>query len=250
MRPVTRGLPGFTLLVVVAVALLAGLGLWQLKRLQWKEGLIAKIEARTEAPPIALEDAAAMAAQGQDPSYYRVAVSGRFDHERERYLFAVSEGRAGWHVITPLATEAGETVLIDRGFVPDKLRDPASRAEGEVEGVVAVTGIVRMPDTPGLFTPDNEPDSNRWFWRDAGAMTHSMFPGEAVTAAPFFLEAEKGEVPGGWPEGGQTRLDLPNNHLQYAITWFLLAAALLCVYGAYVRKAKTDERRSRQGEKG
>ena len=98
-------------------------------------------------------------------------------------------------------------------------------------------------------TPDNEPEANRWFWRDADALARSMFPGEAVRVAPFVLEAEKGETPGGWPEGGQTRLDLPNNHLQYAITWFLLAAALLGVYGAYVWKAMAGGR-SRQGESG
>jgi surfeit locus 1 family protein len=246
-----RGLLGFTAFVIVAFAVVAGLGVWQLQRLQWKEGLIAQIEARNKAAPISLEDATAMAAQGRDPSYYRVRVSGRFDHAKERYLFALSdEGRPGWHVITPLETEDGETVLIDRGFVPDHLKAPALRAEGEVEGVVAVTGIVRLPDRQGLFTPDNEPEANRWFWRDEAALTRSMFPGKAVRVPPFLLEAERGETPGGWPEGGQTRLDLPNNHLQYAITWFLLAAALLGVYGTYVWKAKGGARRPSQGESG
>jgi surfeit locus 1 family protein len=245
-----RGLIGFTALMLAAFVVLIGLGLWQLQRLEWKEGLIAKIEARTEAPPIGLEDAAAMAAQGEDPSYYRVRVGGRFDHAKERYLFALSEGRAGWHVIAPLKTEDGETVLIDRGFVPDNVKAPASRAKGEVEGVVAVTGIVRLPDRQGPFTPDNEPEANRWFWRDKDALARSMFPGESVRVAPFFLEAEKGEAPGGWPEGGQTRLDLPNNHLQYAITWFLLAAALLGVYAAYIWKARAGKPQSRPGDGG
>ncbi len=136
----------------------------------------------------------------------------------------MSEGRAGWHVITPLRTEDGEVVLIDRGFVPDELRNPASRAQGELDGVVAVTGIVRVPETQGTFTPDNEVGANRWFWRDLQAMARSI---GAAEVAPFYLEAEKSDVPGGWPEGGQTRLELPNNHLQYAITWFLLAACLL-----------------------
>jgi surfeit locus 1 family protein len=245
-----RGLLGFTALTLAALAVLIGLGVWQLQRLQWKEGLIAKIEARTKAAPTTLAEATAMAARGEDPSYTRVRVSGRYDHAKERYLFALSEGRAGWHVIAPLETEAGETVLIDRGFVPDNLKAPASRAKGEVEGVVAVTGIVRLPDRPGAFTPDNEPEANRWFWRDEDAMARSMFPGESVRVAPFFLEAEKGEAAGGWPEGGQTRLDLPNNHLQYAITWFLLAAALVGVYAAYVWKAVAAARRQAQGERG
>jgi surfeit locus 1 family protein len=246
-----RGLLGFTALMLAALVVLIGLGFWQLQRLEWKEGLIAKIEARTKAQPIGLEDAAALEAQGQDPSYYRVRVSGRFDHAKERYLFALSnEGSAGWHVITPLETEDGKTVLIDRGFVPDNLKDPALRAEGEVEGVVSVTGIVRLPDRQGAFTPDNEPEANRWFWRDRDALARSMFPGEAVRVAPFFLEAEKGAAPGGWPEGGQTRLELPNNHLQYAITWFLLAAALLGVYGAYMWKARAGKPRPGHGDGG
>jgi surfeit locus 1 family protein len=97
---------------------------------------------------------------------------------------------------------------------------------------------VRGPGTSDLFTPNNEPEANRWFWRDLEAMARSMFAGEPVKLAPFFLEAEKSDVPGGWPEGGQTRLDLPNNHLQYAITWFLLAACLLVIYGIYVWRAR------------
>ena len=245
-----RGLLGFTALVIVAFAVLAGLGVWQLQRLQWKEGLIAKIEARTKAPPIGLKDAAAMAAQGRDPSYYRVRASGRFDHAKERYLFALSEGRAGWHVITPLQTADGETVLIDRGFVPDSLKAPALRAEGEVEGVVTVTGIVRLPDTPRPLHARQRARGQSLVLARCRCHGAVDVCGGSRRVAPFFLEAEKGEVPGGWPEGGQTRLDLPNNHLQYAITWFLLAAALLGVYGAYVWKAKAGKRRLAQGEKG
>lgn len=234
----TKGLLGFTALTLAMLAVLVSLGLWQVERLHWKEGLIAQIETRSKGPPISLKEATVMAGEGRDPSYWRVRVSGRFDHAKERYLFAVSEGRAGWHVIAPLKTTDGETVLIDRGFVPDRLKHPSTRAEGEVEDLVTVTGIVRVPGTPGLFTPDNEPNANRWFWRDLKAMARSMFAGEPVKLVPFFLEAEKSDVPGGWPEGGQTRLDLPNNHLQYAITWFLLAACLLVIYGIYVRRTR------------
>ena len=228
----TKSLVGLTVLMLAAFAVLIGLGVWQLQRLHWKEGLIAEIETRTKSEPIGLDQAIAIAREGRDPSYYRVKVEGRFDHTKELYLYAVSEGRAGWHVITPLKTEDGEVVLIDRGFVPDELRNPASRAAGELDGMLAVTGIVRVPEAQGSFTPDNEVGANRWFWRDLQAMSRATGAGEV---APFFLEAEKSDVPGGWPEGGQTRLELPNNHLQYAITWFLLAACLLIVYGVYVR---------------
>jgi surfeit locus 1 family protein len=228
----TKSLVGLTAATLAAFALLAGLGVWQLQRLAWKQGLIAEIESRTKADPISLDRALALAREGRDPSYYRVAVEGRFEHAKELYLYAISEGRVGWHVITPLDTASGETVLIDRGFVPDALKSPASRPKGELGGSVSVTGIVRMPEAQGSFTPDNEIAANRWFWRDLAAMAGAT---GAPNVAPFYLEAEKSDVPGGWPEGGQTRLELPNTHLQYALTWFLLAAGLLIVYGVYVR---------------
>ena len=97
-----------------------------------------------------------------------------------------------------------------------------------------MTGLLRNAETPNIFVPDNEPDKNQWFSRDLPAMARSMFPGGTVQVAPFFLEAKASEVPGGWPQGGQTRLTLPNNHLQYAITWFGLAFCLVAVYGVYV----------------
>ena len=233
-----KSLLGFTTLMLLVFAVLVGLGIWQIERLHWKQGLIAEIEARSKGAPIALKDATAMVREGRDPSYYRVRVSGRLDHTKERYLFTVSAERTGWDVITPLTTADGEIVLVDRGFVPDTLKDPSTRPDGEIEGPVSVTGIVRLPATQGLFVPNNEPEANRWFWRDLNAMVQSMFAGQAAELAPFFLEAEKGEVPGHWPEGGQTRLDLPNNHLQYAITWFVLAAAILILYGVYVFRAR------------
>lgn len=228
----TKSLAALTAATLAVVAVLIGLGVWQLQRLHWKEGLIAEIETRSKGEPISLGQAIALAREGRDPSYYRVKVEGRFDHANELYLYAVSEGRAGWHVIAPLKTKDGEIVLIDRGFVPDALKEPATRPGGELGGTVTLIGIVRLPETQASFTPDNEIGANRWFWRDLPAMAQTIGAGDV---APFYLEAERSDVPGGWPEGGQTRLELPNNHLQYALTWFLLAAALLVVYGVYVR---------------
>jgi surfeit locus 1 family protein len=243
-----RGILGFTALMLAGLALLVGLGVWQLKRLAWKEGLIAQIETRSKGDPITLKEAIAMARKGRDPSYYRVRVDGRFHHTKELYLYATANERVGWDVITPLETADGDMVLVDRGFVPDELKNPSSRPLGEVENVVSVIGIARKPETQGLFLPDNEPAANRWFWRDLPGMARAAFPSGAIQVAPFFLEAEKSYVPGGWPEGGQSRLELPNNHLQYAITWFLMAAALLVIYGIYLRSVYRRERRPVAGE--
>jgi len=232
-----------TAFTIGAFGVLVGLGTWQIERLAWKEGLIAEIEARAKGTPITLKEAVALSRQGQDPNYFRVHVKGRFENDKERYLYALStEGEPGWHVITPFDTDDGGLVLIDRGFVPDNRREPSDRSAGQLNGEVDVTGLVRLPEIQGLFTPDNDPGANRWFWRDLNGMTFSMFPTATLGPAPFFLEAEKSDVPGGLPEGGQTRLELPNNHLQYAITWFLLAGAVLVIYvvkvwGAYRRPA-------------
>jgi surfeit locus 1 family protein len=243
-----KGLLGLSLFALAGIAVLIGLGMWQLKRLEWKEGLIAQIEARSKGVPITLKEAIALARQGHDPSYYRVRVEGRFYHGEERHLYALSsKGELGWHVITPFETADGDLVLVDRGFVPDTLKDPSSRALGQIEEVVTVTGLVRLPESQGVFTPDNEPEANRWFWRDLSGMARAMFPSATIEVAPFFLEAEASEVPGGWPQGGQTRLKLPNDHLQYALTWFLLALGLAVVYGVYVRGLYRREHRPRGG---
>jgi surfeit locus 1 family protein len=234
----TKGLLGLTAATLVGLAILIALGVWQLHRLEWKEGLIAQIEARSTGEPISLQKAIATTREGRDPSYTRVRVEGRFQHDKELYLYAQSlEGEPGWHVITPFDTVGGDLLLVDRGFVPDNRKDPASRAEGQLQGVVHLTGLVRMPESQGLFMPDNEPAANRWFWRDLPGMMHSLYPTATMQEVPFFLEAERSEVPGGYPRGGQTRLELPNNHLQYAITWFLLAVCLLIIYVVYVRGA-------------
>ena len=239
----TSGLVKLTIATLLGLALLIGLGVWQLQRLDWKEGIIARIEARTERKPMSLQQAIALAKEGGNVAYYPVHAEGRFHHSRERYLYALShDGAPGWHVITPLETVDGTFVLVDRGFVPESLRDPSSRRLGQIEDVVTVTGLARTPEEQSVFIPDNDPEANQWFSRDLPAMARSMFPGGTVQVAPFFLEAGASDVPGGWPEGGQTRLTLDNNHLQYAITWFSLAFCLVVIYGVYLWGAYRGDR--------
>src|SRR5262245_19712471 len=108
------GLILLTLFSTAALAVLIGLGVWQLQRLQWKEGLLAEIETRTHAEPVSLKDAVARDEAGEGISYLRVRVEGKFDNAKERYLFAVSDGTPGWHVIAPLETPDGGVVLVDR----------------------------------------------------------------------------------------------------------------------------------------
>lgn len=232
----TRGLVPAALATFVAFSFMVALGNWQLERLAWKEGLIAAIEAGLKQEPAPLEEPLdAWKALGRQ-EYRPVSVRGRFRHGDERHLFATDSGQMGWHVYTPLETEGGRILFVNRGFVPEELKDPKTRAEGQIEGMVTVEGLVRAPGIQGPFEPDRDPAQNVWYWRDlAGMMASLGVEGEWARTMPFFVDARAEPAnPGGWPRGGVTRLDLPNRHLEYALTWFGLAAALIAVFGVFV----------------
>jgi surfeit locus 1 family protein len=180
-----------------------------------------------------------MAAEGTDIDYLPATVSGTFDHAKEQYFLATDDGKVGYHVYTPLRLADGRSVFVNRGFVPEDLKAPSGRAEGQVEGVVSVTGLARakLEAKPSWVVPDNEPRKKLYFWKDLGAMAaDASIPPDRVV--PFFVDAGAAPNPGGWPKGGITRLDLPNNHLSYALTWYGLAAVLVVVSVlAFRRKA-------------
>ena len=217
-----------TLTVLPALALMFGLGVWQLQRLEWKTALIAAVDARTHSEPIPLDEALRLPPEAQE--YRQVRVRGAFLHDREVYLYAPRPGEPGVHVVTPLALPSGAAVLVDRGFVPEPFRDPAKRAAGQIAGETEVTGILRFASAPGWFTPAPDRKARLWFSRDIAAI------GEAAgvtLAAPVAIEAGPEPSPGGLPQGGQTIVTFPNNHLSYALTWFGLALTLLAVYLVY-----------------
>ena len=217
-----------TLCLIPALALLVGLGVWQLERLQEKETLIASVEAGLHAPAVSLDQVLKFGLPGAE--WRRVKTSGYFLHDREQYLFAQGPGGAlGVQVITPLVMEDGHVVLVDRGFVPNALRDPALRAQGQTQGEISLTGILRISQQPGVFTPAPDLRTRLWFVKDVPAIARAA----KVTALPVLIEADAAPNKGGWPLGGQTRVDFPNDHLQYAVTWFALALALLAVYFVY-----------------
>lgn len=222
-----------TAFAVGALAVLIGLGTWQLERRQWKEGLIAKIAARVHADPVPLVQAEQMRRDGADVEYTHVAARGRFRHDKERYLYAPATSGLGWHVYTPLELAPSRYVWINRGFVPDAEKDPARRSAGQLEGEVEVRGLVRLPVAKGVFTPDNDPAHNLWYWPDVAALQGSAF-GRGASALPVTLDADAEPAPpGGLPRGGVTRLALPNRHLEYALTWYGLGLTLIGVYAAF-----------------
>jgi surfeit locus 1 family protein len=219
-------------LAVVAIAALAGigvligLGVWQVHRLAWKRDLIERVEQRVHAPPVAAPGSEQWPRTDRASSeYLRVTVRGRYRNDKETLVQAVTELGGGFWVLTPFVTDAGYTVLINRGFVPPPKRDPATRPQGQLEGEVSVVGLLRLTEQGGGYLRTNEPSNDRWFSRDVAAIAAARDLGEV---APYFIDAEalEPEVPGA-PIGGLTVIAFSNNHLQYALTWFGLASMLI-----------------------
>ncbi|MGC9953426.1 MAG: SURF1 family protein [Rhizomicrobium sp.] len=225
--PHFRPLPIFTIVCTVMFAALIALGVWQLQRLHWKLGLIAEVNRSLTLPPVSLDKALAMGAAAQ---YHRVLLDGWFLNEKESYVYASGPGGAPvYHVLTPFETREGPVLMVDRGIVPTELVDPHKRARGQLDERVMI-GVWHIPDAPGFFTPPPDTAHRIWYSRDVAAMAAA---GHVKLAAPVVVEADAAPNPGGWPLGGQTQVAFRNEHLQYAITWFALAAALLGVYLAY-----------------
>jgi surfeit locus 1 family protein len=233
------------ILGIAAFAVLIGLGTWQVERLAWKEALLSSIDQRTHAAPRPLAEVEREFTQSGDVDYWPVELSGTFEHAKERHFFATYEGESGFFVYTPLVLADGRRIFVNRGFVPYDNKDAATRAEGQVDGTVAISGLARNPlaEKPSAMLPDNEPDKNIFYWKDLPAMAKSAGVDRA-TLLPFFVDAGPAKNPGGLPVGGVTIIDLPNSHLQYAITWYGLAAGLAGVLGTWLwrRRAATQAR--------
>ncbi len=215
-----------SLIAGTGVALLLALGTWQVFRLAEKRA-INSLRAERLATPVAM-----LPAQLADPDsweFRRVTLRGTFDHTRELYLPCRSQrGNDGTCVLVKLARSEGPPVLVNRGWVPRERKDPARRADAQPAGEVMVEGVLRVAQQRTRFMPDNEPARNVWFAYDLPVMARALGVAEL---APFDIEsALDPRAPPGAPVGGQTRFQLPDNHLGYAFTWFSLAIALGIIF--------------------
>jgi len=226
-RPQSLLLPGVAELCALAVLL--GLGTWQVQRKSWKEALIATVTERFAAPPARLPPPAEW--PGLDPShdeFRRVAFGAEWLNDKEALVYTTGSSlRAeaagpGYWVFTP-ARVPGGIVMVNRGFVPEGRQDPSTRAEGQTAGAVEIAWVMRWPETPGVFTPAGDPAKNLWFARDPAAMAAAKGLGPV---APFYVEQESPSAPSGLPQVGKLQPSLPNNHLGYALTWYGLALVL------------------------
>jgi surfeit locus 1 family protein len=211
------------LLALAAFAIFVALGTWQLQRRAWKLDLIARVNARVHAPP-ALAPGPAVWPNISAPSdaYRHVSVAGLFENDKETLVQAVTDLGPGFWVLTPLVSDRGFTVLVNRGFVPPERANPGARAQGQIAGPVLITGLLRISEPKGGFLRRNDALHNRWYSRDVGAITAARGLPSRITA-PYFIDADATSNPGGWPIGGLTVIAFPNSHLVYALTWYGLA---------------------------
>ena len=222
----------FSMAAVLAVAGLVSLGVWQVHRLDWKRDLIAKVESRVHATPVPAPTSAS-----DDDAYIRVIATGQFLHDRSTLVQAATVRGAGYWVLTPLVTDRGFTLLINRGFVPPEARTRFSRPAGQVR----VTGLMRLSEPGGGFLRANDPAANRWYSRDVVAIARARQLRSPV--ANYFIDAERSGPPASLPIGGLAVLRFPNSHLSYALTWFALAAMAAAAY-IFVMRQLWKERRS------
>ena len=223
-----------TIATVIAVAILLGLGKWQLDRKVWKEDLIATVNARVAQAPRALPPRDDWAHFDQaSHEFARVSFPAEFLEGQEALVYTAGSslrpdvsGQGFW-VFAPARLAGGSVIMVNRGFVPQDRNDPATRAAGLPHGSVDIVGYLRWPEPRGMFTPADDLKDNVWYVRDPKAMAAAH---HWSVAAPFYIDQEAPVPPGGLPKPGKIDVQLPDNHLQYALTWFGLALALAGVY--------------------
>lgn len=225
-----RPLPILTAFTALALAVLIGLGVWQLERRQEKHALLAQMEARAKTPPAPVE---ILFVTGDTfPAYRRATALGTFDHAKEVYVYApradTGPTRQGFKVLTPFALASGGVIVVDRGWVPEADKDPAARAGGQIEGEIELEGLLLPSAAPRTFTPPPDVATRTFFIRDTAAIAKV----QGLTLHRTLLFEALTRTPGG-PEPLPTRQDIPDNHLSYALTWFSLGVVLLVIYLRY-----------------
>jgi len=238
-----RGGAGFGIFTLAMVALFIGLGVWQLQRRVEKHALIAALDQRLAAGPSALPSPA------QWPSltpakdeFRRVHFTATFQSSPDAMVY--SSGSAvradisgpGTWAFLPARLPDGETVVINVGFVQNTMQDRAQEDRAIKPLVtgdpVTLTGYIRFPESAGLLTPTENPGKRLWFTRDHLAMAHQLGWGDV---APFYVDLETPMPVNGIPKPGPLEVHLRDDHLQYAITWFALAGAVMIAFAVWLR---------------
>ena len=217
-----------TVCTVPVLMLLVGLGVWQLQRLEWKEGIIAERAERAAAPPLAIAEIPD--AVWKNLEHRRVTLRGTYLHDREMLIWnKVRHGQTGFDLITPMKLADGGSVLVHRGWVP------RAWPEGQVQrrrprGEIQITGVLRNGGKATPWIPDNNPKTGEWFFADVALMASTA----GITGTkPFMVRVTPAPAAAGYPKGPHASFKIRNKHLEYAVTWFGLAATLVIIYIAF-----------------
>ena len=222
------------------------LGTWQVKRLAWKRELIRDLEARTSSEPVPLPSDILLPGKINEMEYKRVIVRGKFDHTKEIFLgprsknvpnsmsngsLISSRSDSGYHVVTPFILDTGERILVNRGWVPLQMKSPLTRTQGQVDKEVELTGLIRKGEKRPQFTPSIKKDSLNYHYCDVDAFSKMLH------TIPVLIDADLASSVEGGPLGGQTRVSVRNEHLQYIVTWYSLSAATFYMFSKMRRKS-------------
>jgi surfeit locus 1 family protein len=242
-RPRSLLVPG--LLTLAAFMVLVGLGTWQLQRKAWKEALIDTLTLRLGAAPVDLPSQESWARlNAKHDEFRRVRFRARMQDEALVYtigsVLRSDVSGPGYWVFAPAELDDGNVVVINRGFVPEGRQDPRTRAEGQAAGPVDVVGVMRWPEQRSWYTPRDDPVRNVWFVRDHLAIAAAK---GLSNVAPFFIDQEAPVPAGGLPRPGPLKINLRNDHFQYALTWYGLATVLVFVFAAWAWRREPSARR-------
>jgi len=220
-----RPLPILTVATLLALAVLVALGSWQLMRRAEKHALLDQITVRMASGLAPVE---ILLATGDYAAYRPATALGTFDYDKQAYVYAPrTDGgptRPGNKVITPFRLASGGTILVDRGWAPPEWPEMRDKGFPDPEGEVEIEGIMRPSAKPGLFTPPPDLAKHVFYLRDSAAIAEAA---GITLKSRLILEATKRQ---GDPEPLTTELNVPDNHLNYALTWFSLAIVLLVIY--------------------
>jgi surfeit locus 1 family protein len=228
--------PSVTTMIIVLVLL--SLGVWQLERLNDKLALIAALDERLSAEPVWLPSSERWSELSQAKDEFRhVKLLGSIEPGREAHVYASGSplrkdvtGPGVWVFAPAYVSASDEKVVVNRGFVPDGITSPVS----PYREPITLTGYIRFPEDAGWFTPPADVAKRLWFLRDHLDMSRALGWTTNARVAPFYIDLESPVPPGGIPKPGPLQVNLKNNHLQYAITWFLLAIAVAITFGFWL----------------
>lgn len=222
---------------IVALTVLLSLGTWQLKRLAWKNDLVETITSRLSKPRQLLLPSAEWGSVDLAAINYQVVeAEGRFNQGDEVHLYAqVAQNKAkysgtGYWIVAPFYLESGAVILVNKGFVPEKYKDPKARPWKPFAGIQKIIGIIKTDQGVNYFTPENDLPKNIWFTRNVAAISSHL---KLKQAAPFMIALTKSLNSDALPQPREAKISIANNHKGYAITWFGLALTLIAVFFAF-----------------